>query len=199
MKIIPYNEKYFPQAIQLVDNHWRKEYDGQSETLKNIVFEFVTRKNYYKSAYDLMIIEDDILRGILFGYSKDMNNDAREWLKSQLSKLNEKEQLIVNTLGNYLYKFDELMDTYLTDKDRKVALIISNIKGGGTALLNEFTENAKADLIENIVLWTDSTCNHSYYPKRGYELFFTDISKLEQSQDETIETMFYKKKIESDK
>lgn len=91
------------------------------------------------------------------------------------------------------------MDTYLTDKDRKVALIISNIKGGGTELLNEFTENAKADLIENIVLWTASTCNHSYYPKRGYELFFTDISKLEQSQDETIETMFYKKKIESDK
>lgn len=90
-------------------------------------------------------------------------------------------------------------DGYLTDKDRKVALIISNIKGGGTELLNEFTENAKADLIENIVLWTDSTCNHSYYPKRGYELFFTDISKLEQSQDETIETMFYKKKIESDK
>lgn len=199
MKIIPFNEKYFPQAIQLVDNHWRKEYDGQSETLKNIVFEFVARKNYYKSAYDLMIIEDDILRGILFGYSKDMNNDAREWLDSQLSKLNEKEQSIVNTLANYLSKFDELMDTYLTDKDRKVALIISNIKGGGTELLNEFTENAKADLIENIVLWTDSTCNHSYYPKRGYELFFTDISKLEQSQDETIETMFYKKKIESDK
>lgn len=199
MNIIPFNEKYFLQAIQLVDNHWRKEYDGQSETLKNIVFEFVARKNNYKSAYDLMIVEDDILRGILFGYSKDMNNDAREWLDSQLSKLNEKEQSIINTLANYLFRFDDLMDTYLTDNDRKVALIISNIQGGGTALLNEFTENAKADFKENIVLWTDSTCNHSYYPKRGFELFFTDISKLEQSQDETIETMFYKKKIESDK
>lgn len=199
MNIIPFNEKYFLQAIQLVDNHWRKEYDGQSETLKNIVFEFVARKNNYKSAYDLMIVEDDILRGILFGYSKYMNNDAREWLDSQLSKLNENEQSIINTLANYLFRFDDLMDTYLTDNDRKVALIISNIQGGGTALLNEFTENAKADFKENIVLWTDSTCNHSYYPKRGFELFFTDISKLEQSQDETIETMFYKKKIESNK
>jgi len=124
-----------------------------------------------------------------------MQNDAREFLDSQLSKLNEKEQSIVNTLANYLCRFDDLMDTYLTEKDRKVALIISNIQGGGTALLSKFTDNAKADFQDNIVLWTDSTCNHSYYPKRGFELFFTDISKLEQSQDETIETMFYKKKI----
>lgn len=199
MKIVPFNEVYIPQAIQLIDNHWRKEYEGQSDTLKNVVFEFVARKNYYKSEYDLMIVEDDILRGILFGYSKDMQNDARKWLDSQMSRLNEKEHSIVNTLANYLFKFDELMDTYLTDKDRKVALIISNIQGGGTALLSEFTANAKAYFMEHIYLWTDSTCNHSYYPKRGFELFFTDNSKLEQSQDETIETMFYKKKIESEK
>lgn len=196
MKVVPFNEAYLPQTIQLTNDHWKKEYDGQSDDLKNIVFEFLVRKNYYKSTYDLMIIEDDILRGILFGYSKSMRNDAREWLDIQMSKLNEKEKSIVNTLANYLFRFDELIDMHLTQKDRKVALIISNIQGGGTALLNKFTDNSKADFIENIFLWTDSTCNHSYYPKRGFELFFTDKSKLEQSQDEIIETMFYKKKLE---
>lgn len=196
MKIVPFNEAYLQQVIQLTDDYWNKEYEGQSDTLKKIVFEFIVRKNYYKSEYDLMIIEDDVLRGILFGYSKDMQNDVKEWLDSQMPKLNEKETSIVNTLANYLFGFDELMDTHLTENDRKVALFISNIQGGGTALLNQFSDNSKFDSIENIYLWTDSTCNHSYYPKRGFELFFTERYKLEQSQDETIETMFYRKKLD---
>lgn len=195
MKILPFNEAYLQQVVQLTDDYWNKEYEGQSDTLKNIVFEFIVRKNYYKSEYDLMIIEDDLLRGIIFGYSKDMQNDVKEWLDSQMAKLDEKETSIVNTLANYLIGFDELMDTHLTVNDRKVALFISNIKGGGTELLNQFCDNSKVDSIENIYLWTDSTCNHSYYPKRGFELFFTEKYKLEQLQDATIETMFYKKKL----
>lgn len=85
------------------------------------------------------------------------------------------------------------MDHYIKERDVKVSFFISNTKGAGTMLLDYFTEHCKLKDINYIYLWTDSTCNHSFYPKKGFSLFFEDKEGFASTATDRFSTMFYKK------
>jgi hypothetical protein len=196
MEILPFDEVYLPQVINLMMSYWNQNSDEKiSDDLNNLIYEFTVKNNYYHNEYNYMIIENNVVKAIIFGYRYGQKNDAIGWLESQKKKLNVNEISNLEPIIQYITGYDQLMDSYLTINDLKISLFISSIPGGGTALLNHFFDKAKSNAINEIYLWTDTTCNHTYYPKRGFDLFFTESNNLDETSNETIDTLFYKKKI----
>lgn len=191
MTIVPFEDLYQPQVIEMTYQYCKKDYQGQSEAFIPTVSELIVRKNYYDSQYALMFLQANEVRGILFSYKKGDQNDAATWLEKRKIGMPKKNLDIIKSLTDYLYRYDNLMDSYLTNDDRKVSLFISDFKGAGTALLNHYITQCQEQGVKQIFLWTDSTCNHAYYPRKGFELFFTE----EKASDGNFTTMFYKRKL----
>src|SRR5690606_23191029 len=122
-------------------------------------------------------------------------NDALEWVGQQRKKFTAAERTIMDNQIDYLGKSDDLLATYLTDNDLKIALIISNKRGYGTEILNHFIKESQAKGKDSIYLWTDSSCNHGYYPKWGFEEILCVDNANANSFDEAYRTLFYCKKI----
>lgn len=195
MTIAPFEEQYLPQVIEMTYQFWKKDYDGQSESFIRTVSELIVRKNYYGSQNALMFLQANEVRGILFSYKKGDENDAAAWVEQRKIGMPQENFDIINSLTDYLYRYDNLMDSYLTNDDRKVSLFISNFKGAGTTSLNHYINQCQEQGVKQIFLWTDSTCNHAYYPSRGFELFFTENNAFTASTEANFTTMFYKKNL----
>lgn len=195
MTIVPFEVQYLPQVIEMTSQYWKKDYEGQSEAFIRIVSELIVRKNYYDNQSALMFMQANEVRGILFSYKKGDQSDAAAWLGHRKIGMPQENLDIINNLTDYLYRYDNLMDSYITNEDRKVSLFISDFKGAGTALLNHYINQCQEQGVKQIFLWTDSSCNHDYYPNRGFELFFTEDNASKASTDANFTTMFYKKKL----
>lgn len=96
---------------------------------------------------------------------------------------------------DYLSNSDDLLATYMTDNDIKLALIISNKRGYGAEILKHFINESQVKGKEKIYLWTDSSCNHEYYPKRGFEEILCVDNANANQNEEAYQTLFYRKKI----
>lgn len=57
---------------------------------------------------------------------------------------------------------------YIAD-GQDLSFFLSAVQGCGKQLLAEVVAGAKRDGYENLYLWTDSSCNHSYYARHGFE------------------------------
>ena len=184
-----------PQVYEMAFEAWKDAYPGQSDAFIRKVSEFIMRKNYYENAYRYKISEDGIIRAILLGCEKNDKNDALEWVELQTKNLQGSELLIMNNQKDYLVKSDDLLATFLTDNDIKLALFISNKRGYGTKLLNHFMEESQMKGKDKMYLWTDSSCNHHYYPKQGFEEVLSVGNANANIIKEDYRTLFYCKKI----
>lgn len=131
----------------------------------------------------------------MFGCEKDEKNDALEWVGHQRKDLTGPELVIMDNQIDYLLKSDDLLATYLTDNDIKLALIISDKRGYGTEILKHFITESQVKGKDKMYLWTDSTCNHEYYPKRGFEEVLRIDNANANKIEEAYQTLFYSKKI----
>ena len=68
--------------------------------------------------------------------------------------------------NNYQMKIKEYMD----NNSICIGLLASVIPGGGTKLIKKLIKDAKDNNIDNIYLWTDETCNYSYYEKFRFKV-----------------------------
>ncbi|WP_187263594.1 GNAT family N-acetyltransferase [Pontibacter beigongshangensis] len=184
-----------PQVYELAFEAWKEAYPGQSDAFIRKVSEFIVRKNYYENAYRYKIVEDGIIKAILLGCEKNDTNNALEWVALQKNDLQDSELLTMNNQKDYLVKSDDLLATFLSDNDIKLALFISNVRGYGTKLLNHFMEEAQVKGKDKMYLWTDSSCNHQYYPKQGFEEVLCIDNANASIVEEDYRTLFYCKKI----
>ena len=195
MKISKLNTSDLPQVNNMAFEAWKDAYAGQSQDFIEKVSEFIVRKNYYDNEYAYKIVEDGAIKAILFGCEKDEKNDALEWVGHQRKDLTGPELVIMDNQIDYLLKSDDLLATYLTDNDIKLALIISDKRGYGTEILKHFITESQVKGKDKMYLWTDSTCNHEYYPKRGFEEVLRIDNANANKIEEAYQTLFYSKKI----
>ena len=84
----------------------------------------------------------------------------------------------------------------MSHEDVKLSLFISLKKGYGQELLNTIVQEFRKHNFKKMYLWTDTSCNHDYYPNHG----FTLATKYRDSHYSTNEndyiTYIYWKPIE---
>lgn len=184
-----------PDVIDMTFEQWKESYTGQTDEFIKKASEFIVRKNYYDNEFSYKIVKDGIIIAFLFGCHKQETNDALDWVAKEMKNKTESEIEIMENSVHYLTKFDNLLSTYMTENDMKVALIISNKRGYGTILLNHFMSICTDRKNEYLYLWTDTTCNHQYYPKQGFEEIMSVENSNLNSKVEDFQTIFYKKRI----
>lgn len=101
------------------------------------------------------------------------------------------EQLVMPNHIDYLVEFDNLLVTYMLDNAIKLALFISNNRGYGSEILNYFIPECRASGKNKMFLWTDSTCNHGYYPSKGFEKILSVNNANANIGDDQYRTLFY--------
>lgn len=195
MQILPFKEDRLPEVFEIAYQYWKKDYTDFSESFTRTVSEFIVRKNFYNNNQAYMLLVDNKLRGILFGNSKNDANNSLEWIENKKATCSEEELKRINTLIEYLSTYDILLETYMTGSDAKVALFMSDIKGGGSKLLEFYTDTCKEKELHKLFLWTDTTCNHTYYPKRGFSELLSLDNSFTPSSNETFKTILYRKKL----
>lgn len=195
MMITRLNSRDLPEVIDMTFEQWKESYAGQTDGFIKKASEFIVRKNYYDNEFSYKIVEDGIIRAILFGCHKQETNDALDWVAKEMKNMTESEIEIMDNQVHYLTKFDNLLSTYMTGNDMKIALIISNKRGYGTILLNHFISICTKRKRDDLYLWTDTTCNHQYYPKQGFGEIMSVENSNPNTKEEGYQTIFYKIRI----
>lgn len=81
------------------------------------------------------------------------------------------------------------------DEDLYLSFFISSVPGCGKKLLAEVVELARTEGYKHLYLWTDSSCNHSYYAHHQFEKVAEFKSDEWKNDSDEYLTFIYRKSI----
>ena len=85
------------------------------------------------------------------------------------------------------------LTVHSADKDLYLSFFISAVQGCGKRLLAEIVALAKSEGYQSLYLWTDSSCNHSYYAHHGFEMVAEFKSDEWMTDSDDYLTYIYRK------
>ncbi len=181
-----YNNIYFEEIYQITKNIWKDEFNFDEE-LTNFIYQFLVR--YYLLNEKLSFVDySNQVDAFIFSALKTDTNDYINWFKKNLNQLKKQNRASAKTYLNYLeYNHHKILN-HMNENDLNITLFASIKKGSGKKLLN-YVENLAKINHQNIILWTDETCNHQYYQKLGYQIVEEYIVDIYNKQ---IKTYIYK-------
>lgn len=171
MDICRFMPQDIAEATRLADYSWLGEHEGFSLEFGKLMAEYIVRSGYLNADMAFKITENGIMHGcILAGRKQDQYHDYEAWLASILPNMTEKELQRAQDMKAYFDNMSKKTKMQMQSDDLYLSLFISDKAGCGKFLLKAMLDMAKAQGLKNIYLWTDSTCNHTYYDNNNYTL-----------------------------
>lgn len=187
IKFKQYHDKYFDSCVQLVKETWNLEKGFKNP--KNIIaiYEhyFLTCLNW-NVHLEIMVDEDDTVKGILFGSIEDASYSVerkfkkidKELKKWTVERINDGSFGEKNMAKKRLVEFannDKIGERYADRFDSEVNLFIvsSELRGQGYGikLMDNYVDFCKKNGLKTAFLWTDVGCSYTFYDKYGFELY----------------------------
>lgn len=196
MEIERFNEKDIYKVIDLAKQAWHSFYDGFSEEYIRHIAECIIRHNYTDADLAFKIIDNGEIKGIIFGTRKGRIIDLSDWVKEQCATMSRQESELLERLNDYMDEADRSTIAEMTDEDAKLSLFVSIQKGCGKQLLQTITQEFKEKGFKRAFLWTDTSCDHDYYPTHGFSLASEYRDRHYSTPDADYMTYIYWKPIE---
>lgn len=171
---------------------WGDFYTDESDELQNIIYEFMVEYYDLNREFSFSCI-DDGFKGFILAACKGDKNNSFETLSSRVQSLkNEKEQKTALELFEYLEACGRSVKSEMNADDVMLGLFVSLQRGCGRKLFEKLVETCRQRGMKNIYLWTDTTCDYTYYRKNNFVLVKDVLNKVNGRE---IETLIYKKEV----
>ncbi|WP_239414071.1 MULTISPECIES: hypothetical protein [Bacteroidaceae] len=195
MKIERFQEEDMNVVKPLAKQAWHTFYDGFSEDYLLCIAECIVRHNFTDADLSLKISDEEGVKGLIFGTRKGKIVDLSDWVKKQSENLSPIEKDLLETLCEYMDEADRNTLARMSDEDVKLSLFVSTRKGCGRELLNAITEEFRKHRFRKMFLWTDTSCDHDYYPTHGFTLATTYRDRHYSTEEKDYMTYIYWKPI----
>lgn len=197
MEIANFTKEDMVSAVNLAWDAWHNYFDGLSDEAIHRMVECIVRHNYTDEDLAFKIVVDGEMKGFIFGTRKGKITDLSGWVGAQCKVINPEEMDLLVELNEYMDEADRNTIAEMDDGDVKLSLFISIQKGCGKELLDTITQEFIKQGYKRMFLYTDTACNHEYYPAHG----FTMVSKYRNKRYSVTKTDFwtyiYRKTIEN--
>lgn len=190
MEIEPFDLKYLKEVVDWVRPIWImvdwkssvSTVDGEkSVSTVDLDVEFIVRHNIFRNEFALQLVEGERVLAVAFAARKGEENDALQWLSRQEQKLAEEEAAGMAQVVDYLEDMDRRTCRHIGDDDIRLTLFASVEPGYGHVILAELEQRLRRCGFKSMYLWTDSDCNHQWYPHHGFTL-------VEEAKNEAFST-----------
>ena len=170
MEITKFSEKDMNAAISMARQTWHGYYDEFRAEYIRCIAECIVRHNYTDEDLAFKITCIGEVKGIIFGTRKGKMADLSVWVGEQCKTMNPQEKELLERLNDYMDEADRNTIAQMGDGDVKLSLFISIQKGCGRELLRAMMQEFSAMGTKRMFLWTDTSCDHDYYPAHGFAL-----------------------------
>lgn len=200
MKIEKFTQADIPSAAQLAYPVWGVGHadGGQGRDFGMLMCQYIVRYGWYGAPFALKVVDDEgnMLACILAG-DHTVDNRYNDWLDALMPTFNESQRAEATALRAYFEKNSPRVYEHMTrGRDLYLSFFISSVPGCGKMLLAELMRLAAAEGYETMYLWTDSSCNHTYYAHHRFEKV-AEFKSDEWKTDHTdYLTYIYKKVVE---
>ena len=172
MEILEFKQEDIREAAKLCFPQWGKEQtdNGFSHEFGEIMCEYIVRYGWYDNEYAWKI-EDDQMCACIVGGTKYDSSDYDSWLDKKLPEMTDDERSEALKIRGYFRTMSERMKCLMNnDTDFYLSFFFSAKLGYGKELLGKLIDTIKTNGYRHLYLWTDSTCNHSFYDKNKFDL-----------------------------
>lgn len=196
MQILPFTNDDIPHAVELTVAAWSDALDGWDKDIARIVCEYSVRYEFQNPALALKIVDDGKMKGFIFASSAAGNERADEWYSvAREGFKGELQNEILDMVQASSHGNEDMVADKMGDNDVMLTFFLSAQKGCGKRLLAAMNSMLKSLDYKNMLLWTDITCNHTYYPHHGFELV-DERAFAKDDVDEPFVVYVYKKRVE---
>ena len=219
MNIEPFDSKYIPKIVDWVTPLWSMmDYDTEvsmmdfdtgtsmmdfdaevSEKLSNkkqdLDVEFIVRHNIFYNEFALQLVQEKKLQAVAFAARKEEKNNALQWLEANNQNLSAKEAESLQRVVEYLEHMDAKTCSVMEKDDIRLTLFASNQRGCGSLILQQLEERLRRAGFKAMYLWTDSDCNHQWYPRHGFELVEMARNENFSTPEKNFMTYIFCKKL----
>lgn len=201
MNIEPFDSKYIPEIVRWVTPLWTMmEWDADvsektSHKKQDLDVEFIVRHNIFSNEFALQLVCEEELQAVAFAAEKDEENQAIQWLATESEKLSEKERHSLQQVVDYLEEMDEKTCSFLEKGAVRLTLFASCQRGCGSVILLQLEERLRRAGFKTMYLWTDSDCNHQWYPNHGFTLVEAQRNETFSTPEKNFMTYIFKKQL----
>lgn len=219
MNIEPFDSKYIPEIVDWVTPLWSMmdydtdvsmmdfdtgtsmmDFDAEvSEKLSNkkqdLDVEFIVRHNIFYNEFALQLVQEKKLQAVAFAARKEEKNNALQWLEENRENLSAKEAESLQRVVEYLEHMDAKTCSVMEKDDIRLTLFASNQRGCGNLILQQLEERLRRAGFKAMYLWTDSDCNHQWYPKHGFTLVESEVNENFSTPQRDFLTYIFRKEL----
>ncbi len=174
MQLHPFTEKHLDQAGEIALAHWGDSLPELSTGLRPLIYQYLVRYYYVPgSTLSFGVSDDDgkLCGMLLAAPATEHNPHSYDWMLKQLEPEDH------DSFHNYKAYLDGNRDKELRHaRPREVVLsfFASVQRGCGRMLMQAFESACRSQGYDSMLLWTDDTCDFTYYYHNGFE----EVAKL---------------------
>ena len=192
MIIRKFNDSDIKRAGELSALTWGDFFIHESQELQAFIYSFMIEYYDLNRDFSFSILDDNELKGFLLAFKKDDYYASQNFSNKIVSLKNEVEQKIALDLFHYLESCGKEVKSRMGNDDIMLGLFVSIQKGCGKMLLARLNQFCKENQMQNVYLWTDTTCDCEYYGKHN---FILDKEKKDFVNNKMVKTLIYSKEI----
>lgn len=169
MEVHPFTERHLEEAGRIALAHWGDTVPQLRAGLRPLIYRYLVR--YYfepQSELSFGISDESGLVGMLLAapaLSHTSSSDS-DWVEAQL--LPEDRDAFAEYKA-YLDGNRQKELQYAHADEVILSFFASSRRGGGRLLMQAFEEKSRLLKFNSMLLWTDDTCDFSYYYHNGFE------------------------------
>lgn len=168
MKIESFDKRNLHKIVEWVKPIWSMV--DWTEDFKSLDVEFIVRHNIFENDFALQLTSNQELLAVAFAAGREEENDSLLWLEPRKKELPLTEQNSLQLVAEYLEYMDKKTCSLMKEDAIRLTLFASGRKGLGSLILDELQQRLRSAGFKTMYLWTDSDCNHQWYPQHGYTL-----------------------------
>lgn len=210
MHVEPFDSKNIPELVRWVTPLWSMmDFDtgtsmmdwdtNMSNKIKgrklDLDVEFIVRHNIFYNEFAFQLVQEKELQAVAFAARKDEENHALQWLEENSGHLSAKEAESLQRVVVYLEQMDAKTCSFMEKEDIRLSLFASSQRGCGGMILQQLEERLRDAGFKGMYLWTDSDCNHQWYPTHGFTLVEAARNETFSTPDKNFMTYIFKKKL----
>ncbi len=210
MNLEPFDAKYIPEIVGWVTPLWSMmdwstevsmmDWDtGGAEKLpekkQDLDVEFIVRHNIFYNEFAFQLVQGEELQAVAFAARKEEENHALQWLEENSGTLSGRERESLQRVVEYLEHMDAKTCSFMEKDDIRLSLFASSQRGCGSLILSQLEAVLRRAGFKSLYLWTDSDCNHQWYPNHGFTLVEAEGNETFSTPDKKFMTYIFRKKL----